>query len=578
MKKASPSEKECYMLTHYRTFYTVLLLIFISITTVMIMYTLIINTSLATVRTDIQENNLNRLRQSVNNVDESVNQLSMLAISIEVNPNIKLLSSIDMLDKYEQIKLRSEVENMLNIHRFSQGWNHETAIYSHLINKWIGTYDVNPPVTEDNSSLWTFQSSNERFETYRRNDEFTIRITFPKNNLQQVVDNARIENNHPFFFHVGKSVIIQEDSDKEIMNDLLLTLSPYLDNRDEGTEIIKIGETEYMVNFVRSKTLDWYLIDYLPLDEVLQPIFQTKRIFYATCAFLLLASIITLIYLYRKVQVPIISMIKGIRQITDGDYSYRINRKSNNEFDILYKNFNEMAEEIENLVEKVYKEKVISRDAMIKTLQAQINPHFLYNCLFFINNMNRLRNDEAVEAMTHNLAEYFRYSTRLNEPITLLDKEMGVVENYLTIQQLRMKRLIFEIDIPDSMRSLFIPKLLIQPLVENSVVHGIEKKQGEGFIRVMGVEGDHQYRIIVEDNGKGMSEEEIRKLLEQMKQPLDDTIGCALWNIKQRMAIHFENPAGLEIKRSNLGGLCVILSWPIDNFEGGLPYVSINNR
>src|SRR5699024_4944091 len=153
---------------------------------------------------------------------------------------------------------------------------------------------------------------------------------------------------------------------------------------------------------------------------------------------------------------------------------------------ILYENFNDMADEIENLIVRVYKGEVISRDAMIKKLQAQINPHFLYNCLFFISNMNRLGNDEAVESMNQNLAEYFRYSTRLDEPMTTLDKELEVVENYLTIQHLRMERLKFEISFPDSMHSIVIPKLLLQPLIENSVIHGIESKRGLGLIKVTG--------------------------------------------------------------------------------------------
>ncbi|WP_169891232.1 sensor histidine kinase [Litchfieldia alkalitelluris] len=566
------------MLKHYRTFYTVLLLILLSTTIVIIMYTNIINTSLKTVQNDIQENNLNRLRQLVNHVDYSVDQLSILAISMEVKSTIKLLSSIDILDNYEQVKLRLEVENMIDMHRFSQGWNNQISVYSHLIDKWIGTNDMKPPPERQNSPLmWTYNSTNERFETFRQNDTFTIRITFPKNNLQQIVNDAKIENNNPFFLNIANSVIMYEGSDKEILQEVMLTLSHSLKNRDEGTEIITIDGTQYMVNFIRSKSLDWYLVDYLPLDVVLQPITQTKKIFYVTCMILFIGSIITLIYLYRKVQLPIIIMLKGVRSIRSGDYSYRINNKSNNEFDILYKNFNEMVEEIENLVERVYKEKVISREAMIKKLQAQINPHFLYNCLFFINNMNRLGNDDAVEAMTHNLASYFRYSTRLDTPMTALEKEIDVVKNYLNIQQLRMERLKFEINIPDSMRSLLIPKLLIQPLVENSVIHGIEKKHGAGFIRITGIKEDKLYRIIVEDNGNGMSKEEIQKLYERINVPLDDKIGCALWNINQRMAIHYENPAGIEITNSTLGGLCITLFWPNHNLEGGLPYVPITD-
>src|SRR5699024_5531768 len=119
--------------------------------------------------------------------------------------------------------------------------------------------------------------------------------------------------------------------------------------------------------------------------------------------------------------------------------------------------------------------------------------------------------------------------------MTTLDKELEVVENYLTIQHLRMERLKFEISFPDSMHSIVIPKLLLQPLIENSVIHGIESKRGLGLIKVTGIIDAKQYRIVVEDNGKGMNDEAIQKLLERIEQPLDDTTGYALWNIQQRM-------------------------------------------
>ncbi|MNN46481.1 Sensor histidine kinase YpdA [compost metagenome] len=176
--------------------------------------------------------------------------------------------------------------------------------------------------------------------------------------------------------------------------------------------------------------------------------------------------------------------------------------------------------------------------------------------------MTRLGNDEAVTAMTQNLAEYFRYTTRLDSPTTTMERELRIAENYLNIQCLRMERLHYEINVDDTMKQLTVPKLLIQPLVENSILHGIEKKQSARLVRISGIEGNDQYQLIVEDDGIGMTGESIKKLMKRINQPLDDTMGCALWNIGQRMQIYFEEPSGMKIEPSDMGGVRVILYWP----------------
>ncbi len=121
-----------------------------------------------------------------------------------------------------------------------------------------------------------------------------------------------------------------------------------------------------------------------------------------------------------------------------------------------------MAEQIQELIEKVYKETLRSREATLKQLQSQINPHFLYNCLFYIKNMASLGEKEAVVAMSLNLGEYYRYTTRLENPMTTIREEMKLIQNYLEIQTMRMQRLGYEIAIPEDMMELEIPRLLIQ--------------------------------------------------------------------------------------------------------------------
>lgn len=551
------------MFKPYRTFYNILLLILFSTVIVMVMYTVTINNSLAIVREDIQINNLNRMRFLVQSLDQNVEQLTMVATALEADSKVGLLPSVNMLEKFDQIKLILDLTDKMKLQSFSEGWNNQISIYSSILNQWIGAYSSeSPPATDTSSSQWKLDYSSGQFSTYRIHPAYVISVTFPLNNLREMLDRARVGNNDPFFYRSGVPVILNHYSSEDKINTLLDKLTPRLSGREEGTEVMKVDGTDYMVNFIRSNELDWYMIDYLPMDEALQPIEKTRNFFYIACVMLFMGGVATAMFLYRKVQVPIIELLRGVRLLKHGDFSHRIEKVSRNEFDYLYTNFNEMASQIEDLIEKVFKEKIVAREAMVKQLQAQINPHFLYNCLFFIDNMTRLGNDEAVTAMTKNLAEYFRYTTRLDSPTTTMEKELGVVRNYLNIQCLRMDRLHYEIEIPDTMKRLSVPKLLIQPLVENSVIHGIEKKQSARLVRVYGVESNDQYRIIVEDDGIGMTDETINKLMNRIQQPLDNTMGCALWNIGQRMQIYFQEPSGMEIELSELGGLRVILYWP----------------
>ncbi|KQO05876.1 hypothetical protein ASF12_32790 [Paenibacillus sp. Leaf72] len=554
------------MLKQYRTFLSAVIIILFSTIVVLMMYSYTVETSLSTVKKDIETNNLNRLRILVNSLDYNVEQLDMLSVALNADSKMGLLKSVDLMDNYDQDQLMLDLSDKMKLQSFTQGWNVQIDIYSTLLNKWVGSsQNQSPPPADLAEGQWILDRSQKLFSMYRKYDQFTVRVTFPKANLENMLDSAKLENNDPFFYYSDSIIIANRSFHTTQVQELVSKMSPKMRDKNEGTELITAGNIDYMVSFLKAETLGWYMVDYVPLDKALQPIVRTQVFFYITCVLLFLSGMVTVIFFYRKVQVPILTLLKGVRHLQKGDFSHRISRTSNAEFAILYHNFNHMAQQIEDLIENVYKEKIISREALVKQLQAQINPHFLYNCLFFINNMNRMGNDEAVNAMTQNLAEYFRYTTRINDPLTTLEKEIGVVRNYLNIQSLRINRLHTQINIPESMISLLVPKLLIQPLVENSVIHGIEKKQSAGLIHISGTDVGDRYSLVVEDDGRGMQPEEIQSLLHRIEQPLDETMGCALWNIRQRMLIQLGSKASLNIAQSKLGGIRIELIWDNSN-------------
>lgn len=550
------------MLIQYRSFISILLIILFSTLVVMIMYTFTIHTSQQTVKDEIQANNLNRLTFMINNLDHNIEQLMMLATALENDSKVALLPAIELMDDYEQVMLALDIKEKMNLQSLSEGWNNKVVIYSHAINKWIGTSTrlSAPPLVQPDQA-WTFDSSNREFIMTRNRNMYTIQISFPLSNLLEMIEDAEFANNMSFFVNSEQELVIDHGKDSEQAAEIAHLLFSHF-TQSEGSTVLTAEDKSYMVNFIKSKHLGWYLVNYLPLDETLKPIKKTQTIFYISCIMLFITGTIIAAYFYRKVQIPIITLLKAVRTLKHGSFSHRIHRTSKNEFDLLYANFNEMAAQIEDLIEKVYKEQIISREAMVKQLQSQINPHFLYNCLYFIDNMTRLGNEEAVSAMTQNLAQYFRYTTRIDKPLTTINNELTVVENYLQIQCLRMNRLTYEIQLEKSLGSVQVPKLLIQPLVENAVVHGIENKQNACFIRIAVKEKNNFIYISVEDDGAGMTQKQLLRIQQRIKLPPDETVGCALWNIHQRLLIHYGESAELRLSSSRLGGVHAQLIWP----------------
>ncbi|MEK4274580.1 sensor histidine kinase [Paenibacillus sp. FSL R7-0026] len=547
----------------YRTFLNMVAITLIMLAAVLIMYTFSVQSSLDTVQKDIEANNLNRVQFVVNTLDQNIDRLNMLAITLETDNTIALLQSIDVMSAFEQVQLIQNVEARVKLQSLSEGWSNKISIYSVLLNQWIVSSEiqVQSPENDPPESGWKIDPVTGVFYKYKTNSELIMRMEFPRNNLEELVENSHQGENEAVFYHPNQGSITRKNANpltSLILDQVVTNLKPA-----SGTETVSVNGSDYIVNYVYSQQLEWYLIDFMPLDKVLQPIKTSQIWFYSACVMLFMAGLTIIVVLFRKVQIPILVLLKGVRLLKHADFSYRIKRQSGNEFDYLYGQFNDMAEQIEDLIEKVYKEQIIAREAVLKQLQAQINPHFLYNCLFFINNMTRLGNEEAVTAMTQNLAEYFRYTTRLNEPMTRLEKELGIVRNYLEIQCLRMERLSYHIELPDDLSSIPIPKLLVQPLVENSIIHGIEMKRDSGYIQIKVERTERGILLTVEDDGKGMTLDEINSLMVRLAEPPVDTIGCALWNITERLRIHDPVHSGIQFDQSPLGGMRVRIHWSL---------------
>nr|WP_238358002.1 histidine kinase [Cohnella zeiphila] len=227
-----------------------------------------------------------------------------------------------------------------------------------------------------------------------------------------------------------------------------------------------------------------------------------------------------------------------------------------------------MASRIEELIEDVLKEQIRTKEANVKQLQSQINPHFLYNTLAYIKSMVELEEKEAAVSMTMNLSKYYRYTTKLSNSLATLQEELELIVNYLDIHNRLTDDFEYEIDIDPAILDMRIPRLSLQPLVENVIVHAFRKPVRYGAVRIRGsLEESGIARLSVEDNGPGMAPAQLEALQAKIRNAPSDQIDSGLQNVHQRLMLLFGKGSGLSLGLSEWGGLCAELIWQVQDNE-----------
>jgi two-component system sensor histidine kinase YesM len=533
------------------------------------------------VKSEIEKSNVNRLSFFLNQMDTNADQLAKVAFTLGREPEAVKFQSIQMsYDLFDSIKIRQTLLEKIKLQSASYSWTNKLSIYSPVLQQLVSSnsmeyYDLSY-FRKYMSTDWVYRpqlnGSGIPNYFYRYSTEpsllfddlsqvnLIIEVAFAARNIELMLDQFKGDSiGEPFFFNEGYEPIMNSTANKQTVNQMV-DLLKHEKLLHSGSKAIEMNGIKYVLSYAKSNSLDWYLVDVVPLENVLAPINMSRNLFYTTISMLLLTSIVASYLLFKNVQVPITSLIASVNNLKRGNFSTRLTQKASREFTILFNHFNSMAEQIQDLVEKVLREKIRVRDATLKQLQSQINPHFLYNSLAFIQSMALLENNKAIIAMTQHLSKYYRYATRIEHQEVTLENELNLIVNYLEIHKLQTRRLEYGIEVPQEMKGIMIPRLLVQPIVENAIVHGIECKSGIGTIMISGYETESDHILIIEDNGIGSGIEDIDKLNEKFAKELDEELGHGMWNVHQRLRHQFGDGSGLHISTSLLGGWKVTLT------------------
>ena len=257
----------------------------------------------------------------------------------------------------------------------------------------------------------------------------------------------------------------------------------------------------------------------------------------------------------QRITEPIAELCEVTAKAAGGDFNVRASERSEGEIAVLNDSFNQMVEKIGNLVEDIRIEQRNLRATELKLLQAQINPHFLYNTLDTIIWLAEAGKKEEVVIMVTTLSDFFRTTLSKGRDFISVKEEEAHIRSYLQIQQFRYQDILeYSIDIPEELYDYPILKLTLQPLVENALYHGIKNKRGLGHIRVSGWldEKENTLKFTVEDDGRGMTEEELLKVTKELECEENsksiDPSGFGLQNVAQRMRLNYGPEYGITIK------------------------------
>lgn len=377
--------------------------------------------------------------------------------------------------------------------------------------------------------------------------------------LQEMFLSSNISSTHSMLYLDNGSFITPEGQKKiNIPEDVL---SAIVSQRKSSPS--HIVTDDFLLSFQRCDVLDGYFVQYQNISQVFHPLTLVQTVFIAALVLVLLFAVVSTWYLYRNISLPFKELKQGFDEMGSGNYRFRIGNKHRNEFDEVMEKFNQMAGNIDRLINHVYQERLRTQEATFKQYQAQINPHFLYNCLFFIKNMAELEDYEAIEKISLHLAAYYRYITRVDESTTTLHDEITFVNSYLSIMSMRISRFSYQMDILPEMLSLPIPRLLIQPIVENAIVHGIEQSENKSAITITAFQAEEQYVIRIENSGASLPEEKLEQLRNLSVQTAPSKQGYGLWNLAQRLKLFFGEEASMDFAAGASSGLTVTIRFPV---------------
>ena len=344
----------------------------------------------------------------------------------------------------------------------------------------------------------------------------------------------------------AKGNIVYHPQQQQLYNELQTENISLIMDTDEDTVLTGTGNDGKLYSISRSEKTGWTVVDCTNVKELLSKSRQAQSVYVLTAIILVIVALLFSRFMARSITLPIQKLRDSMKKVQEGDFSVSdVVVDSKNEIGSLTKSFDVMTHRIHELMEQNVHEQEEKRRSELKALQSQINPHFLYNTLDSIIWMAEGKKNEEVVLMTASLARLLRQSISNEDEVVPIANEVEYARGYLTIQKMRYKdKLEFQIDVDPSILHIPLIKLVLQPIIENAIYHGLKYKESKGLLIIKGFPKDGNAVLQVIDDGVGMDEETLAHIYDRHKVNYHSN-GVGVYNVQKRLKLYYGEDYGI---------------------------------
>jgi len=366
-------------------------------------------------------------------------------------------------------------------------------------------------------------------------------------------------------------MILVDQNKKQITSNYNGNISPIIE--EKGTSL-RLDESDFMLVKQSSSITGWTLYILTPVKEVMSGITVLRAAILLSGVFGFLIFSFSAVLLSTMITKPIFRLTKTMKKASEGELTLNPEVSSTIEINRLNESYNQLVENTNQLIQVVYEKEILKSQAELKALQSQINPHFLFNTLDAMYWSLDEKGEEELAESVLAMSELFRYtiSHQNQDEWVTVKREIEHVELYMQLMKMRFgDRFTWSVNIPKEYGTVPIPKLLIQPIVENAILHGVGNKVGQGFVNVMVKSSSTPefITIAVTDNGPGIELETINKIMNLLDTGKVSSLkgnGMALGNVNKRLNFYYKHHElnGIQLSSKFNGGTCVTFDIPIN--------------
>ncbi|EMS73001.1 sensor histidine kinase [Ruminiclostridium cellobioparum] len=574
------------------------------------------NTSSKIISENTSENIFNIVKKNTQITDIKFSRIEESALMMAVDPDLyRLFEGYNAEDESNLLRLNYEMSVIISKYfsmyedvysayivtsKFSFGSNskmfipqsafYKTSIYSDAVEakgktRWIRTYDFTDMFNQKelkNTNLdyrymfaavkllniSTLESQNYYDGTYsspvikslNSNIERPILILNFQENIFHELYSSSLPIKEAVYYIIDRQGNIISHPDKAKLNtkETPVWLQEAI-QKGAGSSYVNINGHRTLVCYDTSKVTGWISAFEVPVDKTLSSLTVVRYYtLYLAIGITILAIIIAFLISGRIVQ-PIKKLLKAIRSIGEGNFPNRIMAVGNDEMGILVDNFNIMNEKIQKLIEENYEVKIREKEAHIMALNLQLNPHFMSNTLNTINWMAIENNQSEISKMIMSLSTMLQYTMRNTTEMVKFKDDLDWLKSYVFIMKNRYEDVFgVEYQFDEKLYDTMVPKLFLQPIVENAIIHGFETVETGGYLKITGSIENGIRNFVVEDNGKGMTPEKNLKVMKS------DENSIGIKNIDKRVKLLFGEEYGLHIESQEGKGTKVCIMIPYD--------------